>query len=315
MESSLLARYQDHLSETKGSIFSQPWWWKTVTGQYPSIAVKAGQDGHIQAAFPYYHGKKAGLLSWIKMPPLTPYIEFSFAAKPGKETTIQRHKEKCIDHIMTALPSSHYFNILLHPDTPAINWSALGIKSKLELTYCLPEIEDHDFLFSQFESSARNHIRSAEKRLTIRSASATELHELLDKTFSKQKLKSPFSIEFITRLLLQLEKNGNYLLLCATDSDNKIHAANLTVFDHHTAYNLLTGSDPALHKSGAVPFLLWSTIRRVSASVQTFDFEGGMLPNIASLYRSLGGQKRSYVRLYGSKNRLLTGALTMMGKF
>ena len=311
----LRSRYQEHLSQSGGSIFSQPWWWDAVAGPDNWSVAICEDSQRILAALPYYHGTKAGLISWVRMPPLTPYLEVSFAEKDGKESTRQRHKEKCIEQVIGGLPRSHYVNILLHPDTPAMNWNPLGLRSKLELTYVLPQIADHDFLFAQFESQARNHIRTAQKKLIIRPATTTELYQVLIKTFAKQKIKTPFGLDFLEGIIQGLEANGNYLMLCAIDSDDKIHAANLTVFDQHTAYNLITGSDPTLHQSGAVSYLMWHAIKQVSASVKNYNFEGGMIPRIASLYRSLGGEKKSYTRLYGSKNNLLTGALTMVGKF
>jgi len=316
MDSYLLEQYQTHLDKVKGSIFSQPWWWDaTVGAKQWSIATQLNKAQVMQGALPYYHGHKAGIVSWVRMPPLTPYLNFNFGLTEGKENTQARHQEKCVEQIIQAIPKVHYLNLLLHPDTPIINWNLLGLKSELELTYVLPSIRDHDRVLSHFESRARNAIRTAEKILTIRQATEAELYSMLEKTFAKQRAHVPFSAAFLAQLVESLHAHGKHLLLAAVDANEKIHAAALIVHDQNAAYNLLTGSDPALHQSGAVPFLLWQIIQKVSASVDHFDFEGGMIPNIASLYRSLGGVKKPYVRIYGSSHRLLEGALTALGKF
>jgi hypothetical protein len=67
------------------------------------------------------------------------------------------------------------------------------------------------------------------------------------------------------------------------------------VFDRSTAYQILSGADPALRQSGAAMLLLWEAIRRVAPLTEVFDFEGSMLQGVEGVNRRFGARQAPYL--------------------
>lgn len=86
-------------------------------------------------------------------------------------------------------------------------------------------------------------------------------------------------------------------MLFAVDEAGRRHAATYTIWDQHTAYYLLGGSDPKLRQSGGHTFALWETILRASEHVDTFDFEGSNVRPIEKNFRAFGGRQTPMLRL------------------
>jgi lipid II:glycine glycyltransferase (peptidoglycan interpeptide bridge formation enzyme) len=77
----------------------------------------------------------------------------------------------------------------------------------------------------------------------------------------------------------------------AIDRESNIHAAIFVVWDHESAYYLLGGGDTDYRNSGATSLLLYNAIKKVSAKVDRFDFEGSMMEPIERFVRGFGSKQ------------------------
>ena len=90
----------------------------------------------------------------------------------------------------------------------------------------------------------------------------------------------------------------------AKDALGNYHAGMYLLRDQHTVYNLLQGADPQFGSSGAIKYLLWRGVQWAQELQATFDFEGGMMPNIEPVFSAFGGELIPYFKIYKGGNRI-----------
>ena len=93
--------------------------------------------------------------------------------------------------------------------------------------------------------------------------------------------------------------------MLATDENGNNHAALLLVWDKHSAYYLIGGSDSNYRNSEAMSLLMWKAIEKASLMVDNFDFEGTMLESVERFIRGFGGEQTPYYQLVKSKPKWL----------
>ena len=89
------------------------------------------------------------------------------------------------------------------------------------------------------------------------------------------------------------------------DSENKIHAVALIVWDNTTAYYLIGMRKPEYANSGGTEFLISEMIKYVSQFVDVFDFEGSMIQGVEQSFRYYGTQQTEYYSITKVNNKLL----------
>ncbi|MBX2817958.1 MAG: GNAT family N-acetyltransferase [Saprospiraceae bacterium] len=274
------------------SIFATPEWLDIVCPKSWKVLAFKDKDGEINAAIPFHAGRHWSGITWLRMPILTPYLAPAIMISES-DRTLETTRQ-----VIQIASSFHYVNLLLDPSIIEFETTQENLYTRLEKTFRLSHIKQHDHLFSHFKSSCRNKIRKAQNIVTIGPTDLHVLNRLADKTFFKHGRPNPYP----PRILEKIIKLDTCRMWAAIDADGSPHAAHLVVWDNQCAYNLITVSDPDLHQSGAVSLLLWHSIQYVSDFVDVYDFEGGMIPNIAKFYQSFGAMQQSYFRLYGSKS-------------
>ena len=297
----------------------QPWWLDSVCGKDGwTAAIIHDSNDHIIASLPFRKGSELGLLQWARMPKLTPYtgLLIKYPNNMTSASAREYYIGRCWSEVHQKLPLG-YLNLVLHPGlSPVLPWASFDLRSSSQVTYTLPLHQDVDTLWNLAKPSVRGKIRKAEKQLDIIYPDhCADLYQMLDKSFTKQNLKVPFSLDFLTQLYQSLSQHGQCILTIAIDGQGRLHAGNLVIIDEKYAYNLITGSDSELHQSGAVPFLIWNAIKSLQGKVDYFDFEGGMIPRIASLYRSFGAIRTPCTRIYRSANKMTDAFFTLIGRF
>ena len=71
-------------------------------------------------------------------------------------------------------------------------------------------------------------------------------------------------------------------------------AALFLAWDDKYAYYLLPAYNPATKNNGGVAWLTTQALKIAKEKGLSFDFEGSMIPSIASSYRQFGGQAVTY---------------------
>ena len=235
----------------------------------------------------------------LTQPPLTqtlgPWVERSGA----KAANALSDEMELLTALEAALPRAEAF--LQHFSPTMLNalpffWAGYGIE--VRYTYRLDGLGSEEALWDGLRGNIRREIRKARKRVEIREDLGLDLfHAVWAKTFSRQGLEPPHSLQALARLDAACAARGARAMLFAQDEADRVHAVTYVVWDEHAAYYLLGGSDPGLRTSGAASMLMWEAIMRAREVTGTFDFEGSMLKPVERFFRAFGGRQAPYLRV------------------
>jgi len=284
-------------------IFFQDWWLDVVCGQQQwNVCLAKDKGGAIQGILPFYQSRSYGM-KVIVMPPLTPYLGvwLNYTNHLDQKSNVFRFEKKVVNKLIDQLPSSVYY-AQRHPVDfkNSLPFHFKGFKQATHFTFIIPKGKTIKTVWLSIDSSVRNKIRKAEAAdVQIEKSDDVDLfYKINKKSFDRQSLKMPYSLAFIKNLnnALKLKEQGQIFL--ARDSKNNIHAAIYLIWDDDTIYNLMLGADTQLRNSGAVQLLLWTGIQKAIQENKNFDFEGGMMPNIVSIFSGFGSKLMPYHKIY-----------------
>lgn len=290
-------------------LFLQEWWLDLVCQPEGwQVCISRDNGGNIQGVLPFrlttYYGFKV-----IRMPDLTPRmgVHFNYPQNLKGETRLKRFERKTLTDLIKKLPRTAYytqqFSINLNDWLP-FKWS--GFEETTRYTYLISKVTKLAEVWQKMDASVRNKIRKAEANsLEIVSSKDIDLfYRINQQSFDRQKMKMPYSLEFIKKLDQALKEHQQREILFAKDKNGKIHAGIYLVWDNLTMYNLMLGADSELRTNGAVQLLLWNGIQKAIESGKDFDFEGGMIESIEPIFRGFGAALRPYHKISKSGNRL-----------
>lgn len=126
--------------------------------------------------------------------------------------------------------------------------------------------------------------------------------ELNGKSFNSQNINN-FDNELTKKLLIELNKNNNCIIgIVYNENDTPIGGCVLA-YDNKRVYYIMGGVDRSTNFG--MSFLLWEAMlySKNTLSLNTFDFEGSMIPSIEKYFRKFGGSLTPY---YSLNSLLLT---------
>ncbi|MDB4728274.1 GNAT family N-acetyltransferase [Saprospiraceae bacterium] len=310
--------YSNLCEEKYIPIHGQSWWLDVVCGADNwDVVLAFDRYKNIIGALPYTKNRRLGL-SMIRMPILTSYLPI-FLDYPDSEKKHQRYsfERKILTELTRQLPKVSIFD--QNYSSALTNWLPFywsGFKQSTRYTYILEDLKDVSFVYKELESSVRGKIRKAEQALieVVTDENVVGFYEVVQKTFQNQGQIPPFSLNVLKQLDNVLKTRDRRKIYFAKDKNGDIHAGGYVVWDERRAYYLASGTDSKFRKSGAHYLLLWTAIKDCSKTVESFDFEGSMLPQVENVFRSFGAIQVPYFRIYKTGNRILSSILTFMGK-
>jgi hypothetical protein len=290
-------------------LFQDPWWLNLVTGgDWEEVRVLAGET--VAARLPFIRRRKLGL-TMLAQPMLTPYLGTCLRPLEGKSAKQFSEQRRLMTELAAQLPRHDIFQQNLWPGIT--NWLPLywaGFRQTTYYTNWLSDIGDTEAVWKGLVDNTRWEIKKAQKLLrVVTSDDLDRLCDLVERTFTQQNLRQPYSREFLSRLAGGALKRGNARLSFAEDEAGNTHAVNFIVFDERSAHYLVGGSDNRYRNSGAASLLVWEAIRFASGKSAIFDFEGSMVEQISRFFRGFNPSATGYSRIYsiGAKAQLLIG--------
>jgi len=298
------------LCETEDSIpiFSRAWWLDATAGEHQWYVAVIEKDGLIVASMPYMKKNRFGF-TLLTQPHLTqklgPWI------RPSKAKYAKRlaQEKDLLQGLIEQLPS--FDNFVQNWDHTQQNWLPLywcGYQQSTRYTYRLPDLSSEVELWKSMQPKIRTDIKKAQNRfgLCVREAiSVAEFYELNCKTFVRQNMVAPYSLEQIERVDKACVENNARKIFVAEDKEGQLHAGVYLIWDKNSAYYLMGGGDPALRNSGATSLCLWEAIRYASTVTKSFDFEGSMIESIERFFRAFGAVQTPYFEISKTPSRLL----------
>jgi hypothetical protein len=289
-------------------IFSQPWWLDAVCpDQWNVILIK--KNDKIIASFPYYKTKIRHVFTHIGLPPLTqklgPYIVYD--ANKITENKKIGYEHDIYNAIIDRLPKSDSFAINF--DWKYKNWLPFywdGFKQTTRYTYILNNIRDYNYIIDNYAKNKRQKIQKAKNSLIFKTDLLKDVFfAYFDDVIRERGEKVEFSKKLFSRLYdVIYDQRGGKVFYC-TDSENNIHAINLTIWDNESAYYLIAMRKKEYNTSGGTEYLVNETIKYVSQFVDNFDFEGSMLKGVEESFRYYGAHQTEYYQIFKCNNPIL----------
>jgi lipid II:glycine glycyltransferase (peptidoglycan interpeptide bridge formation enzyme) len=288
----------------QGSIFFKTFWLDAVGTRY-SIMGCFDKGDKLVAGMPITEGKKGHLT----MPKLTQtlgivlsdFSEMKYVKKISKEKDI-------IMSFADNFPKFKNFNYGFHYNFT--NWMPFmwkGYKQQSRYTYVIEDIQDIEKVRGEFADNTKSVIaKSVRNNLkVIDSLTLTDMYSMLQKTFERQNMNVPFDFDWFKNFDEIINKNNARKMLFTVDMQNNLHAALYLVYDKNSAYYLLGGADPEFRSSGAMYLNIFEAIKYSASFTNKFDFEGSVVPQIESMFRSFGAIQKQYFTISKNNSILL----------
>ncbi|MFQ7742978.1 MAG: GNAT family N-acetyltransferase [Odoribacter splanchnicus] len=274
------------------SIFEQPWWLEAVApGRWKELLIK--EEGEPIARWAYcVKGKN------VFMPPQTQTLGFWLKPDLYVADSCFNRRKKLITELIDLLPKG---NVILSLDSvneyflPFI-WKGFTINPRV--SYQFNDLSDLDMIYNGFSKVVKKNIKTARNKVSIREVNdITLLYGLMEKTFSLQKRRYPYSLNLFERIYDACKKHNACKLLYAMDKEGKVYSGALFVYDERNCYYLIAGTDPRYRSSGANSLVLWEGIQFAATVSKKFDFEGSMIEGIENFVRQFGATPTIYYQV------------------
>lgn len=292
----------------------QPWYLDATCGRnkWSSAIYQKGTEA--LGVWPYFRKKKYGI-TYITMPPLTPWMgPHIVASNARRQSAIQTKQKEIVSALIDLMPKAQLTTVHAHPQSlVSLPLALVGYEVHRRYTYQI-DLSD-DAYPSHIDPKQLAVIGSAESHYELVDDLSFEVfYDLNEKTFSRQEMSVPYEKGIFQRLDSELSLRGLRTILGARDAGGSIDAAIYLVHDRDTIVLLAVGSIAARRDKGGIPWLIHQALQRSQSDFDVFDFEGSMIPDVERFFRSFGGRPVSYDRLVKTSSRWMNSLLTLVGR-
>ncbi len=286
--------YSDLVSRA-GTVFNSPSWLALYGNKLQLFGIYSSDD-QLAGAFFLYRERKAGF-SFFKNPPFTPHIGWMFENRSQNHSRALSQNKNAMEVLadfMQGLPTgviSCAFPFSASDMQPFI-WKKFKVVPNY--TYRLPLALPVEELEERMATEPRNRLRKAVKDgLSVeRITDYDVVKKLVLKTFDRK--HKAIEKDLLDKILSGFADASNSFAFAAKHDGQPV-SATLTIHDKSTAYYLLGGYDPTAKHRGGGNVCMWQSILHSKESgLDTFDFEGSMLPEVERFFRGFGADLVPY---------------------
>lgn len=291
------------LSEKSNSVFLSENWLNLFDDNLKCFGI-FNKDNKITGGFSLYIEKKAGILKYYRNMFYTPTINLFFENKAQNKAKLLSENKKVLSLIadfFSNLPY-HIFSVYLpskYIDMQPFFWK--GFKTIPNFTYLLDLDQDITAIEKSFSTERRNDIKKAIKdNIETKQCSDYKIvEELIMNTFDRK--EKSVDKEMIHKILFEFANNENSFAFVSYQNEKAI-AASFCIYDNEKAYYLLGGYDNNNKHQGAGALAVFNAIKySKELGINTFDFEGSMLPEVEKYFRGFGGDLTAYYSINRAK--------------
>ncbi len=256
------------------------------------------EGGNIVGAMPFLYGKKMGL-KYILQPQLTPW------SGPWIHPSLDSSaRQATLDKLAAGLRDRKAALCMQCFPPEMTEWQPFqqrGFRHIMRHTYRFPSLADPDALYRNASRLRRRYDKMVEAECVV------DEHLTLDEfvpfhvAYYRRRGERDLIPEALLRRVVQTSCSRSQGLLWGLrrKADGALMAAWFVAYDNRCAWSLLLAIGEDAPK-GAMSYLMWQMLRRLSSLTQSFDFEGGMDPNLAFFYGSFGTVQTPYFCIYRS---------------
>jgi GNAT acetyltransferase-like protein len=286
--------YSD-LASRAGSVFNSPGWLAMYGNKLQLFGVYSGDD-ELAGAFFLYRDSKAGF-SVFKNPPYTPHIGWIFENRSQNHARALSENKKAMEVIadfMQSLPVGVISCAFPFSASDMQPFAWRKFKVVPNYTYQLPLALPAEELERRMATEPRNRLRKAVKEgLSVEKITDYDVVKMLVLKTFKRKNKA-INKALLDKILSGFADASNSFAFAALNNGQPV-SATLTIHDKSTAYYLLGGYDPAAKHGGGGNLCMWQSILHSrELGMETFDFEGSMLPEVERFFRGFGADLVPY---------------------
>jgi hypothetical protein len=283
-------RYRElYEAQPEQRLYAAPWWLDAVCGNDNWDAVIT--DGlnakpAYSLALPFFKTKIRGL-SAVITPPLTQWVDIVDSHALSSEYPL----------LLQQLPASSILDISLRPKIELLP-PPRSFRISTQYSYILLPATSADVAMSRYNDTMRYTIRQAPDQVIIQKQPDIDLLiRLVASVFKQKQIKEPPWIRSILpRVAHEIMERGCGEMRFALQQDRVI-AGSLVAWDEKHTYYLVGGRESDEKGQSAHAYLLHDAIISAGARGQDFDFEGSMIPGVASFFQSFGARPVPFVRL------------------
>ncbi len=286
--------------ENKLPVFFHYDWLNIICGTDNWNVIYFEEKGEIIGVFTYYLSENR-----INMPKLAVFMG-GFLLENNQKNNYKKITAELQfqEQIIKQLPEFKSFNQRWHYSFQNhIKLIHAHFQQTSKITYLLENIKNHTLCWDNLKSGLKSDIKRAEKKLLIKhQIDHQDFYTLLNDTFKKNNETIPFSFEKLNDIVNYVTKNNKGKVFSSYTHEGELTNSILVIWDHETAYYLLSASEQKHKSLGGNSLLIWHSIKYVSEFVNKYDFEGSMLPGVESYVRAFGGKQVFFNELWKSNN-------------
>jgi len=279
------AVYRNSCKDRRGiPIFHRPEWLDVACGIENWEVITWHHNDQLAAALPYQTGKK---LFWTTstMPLLTPYLGIWINPMVANQLKIELLNKK-IEAILNALDIRDLISFRNQPDFKGnLNW--IWKKWELETRFTYLVKPNADILLENLDGKLRNDIKKAKSNLTVeKSTNLEELFNVVKASFERNSQLMPLTFSKLLEFHELIQKNKWGEILLTKDNLGNTISGNYFLWDDDIKYNWLSGYKKSEVSRGSVQLLLYDGMQSAIGDKKSFDFEGGVIRGIGSMFNS-----------------------------
>jgi len=306
-----LNKIKSFISESpQGTIFTTPGWLDAVApGSWQYIQIK--EKGNIKLCMPIILYNKMGF-KFCNMPPLTQSLGILFPEQKGNYSKVLSNNTKNMLELISKIPKNSFFRQRFHPTIN--NWLPFywnDYNQTTKYTYIIDDLTDTDLIWEGFKTKKHQEIRKAKSKLKISETQDFEYLKYCIHSSYKRQNKKGFNFKKLERIFNFCNEQKCGKIFLAKTKTGDIAGSVYIVWDQKSAYYLAGGGPEALRNSGAIPFLLWHSIKFSSSVTKKFNFEGSMIRPIEYFFRAFGGKLTPYHEI----TKVNSGIINLYQKF
>lgn len=279
-------------------IFALPWYLDAVCkdpNDWRVIVYK--ENNRIVAAFPFEYTRRKKLFWRIANPFQAPRL--GIWMNYGNRTSPQARESfenKVTRFVIQNLPSYDIFSIAC--DARYTNWREFynhGFKQETRYSYLLKKTKvDPNIFLSQILSKKRNKINNLLGKIPIvKSVTFSEYWNFFYSSYQLRERMPSYSENQLQRLFNAAMARGQGEVRATKNSSNQINAVLFILFDNRRSYEMFCSHDPNSGFSSR-EFLTYDAAFDSLKLGRDYDFEGSMIPGVATYNREFNGEMEPY---------------------
>lgn len=291
-------------------IFAQPWYLDAVCGSPNDWRViLCKENERIMAAFPFVYQKGKYGLWHIRNPWQAPRlgIWIDYTGKHRKPGAREAYENRIVSDILSKLPYYDEFQIAF--DARFQNWQPFyrhGFQQTSHYSYVTVPTEN---FLETLSYNMRRETRLQQAQYQVEEqVSIEEYWTFFQKSYQQRGRVPSYSKEQFFSLWEAVLAHDSGSLLACRDQSGQIFATAGVLWDSRRMYNMFNTFDPGT-KFSTLPLVTLHTIELARRKGLLFDFEGSMIPGVASYNMKFNSTQEPYfiITNYSDKYRLLNG--------